>query len=60
MWTLDNHFHFLFLNLVGFFPEKISNIFWRIEQDGISAIKFEAAQIHFLNDVLVAIVIIVS
>ena len=26
---------------------------WRIKRDGISAIKFEAAQIHFLSDVLV-------
>ena len=30
--------------------KKIANI-WRINWDGLSAIKFEAAQIHFLSDV---------
>ena len=35
--------------------ETVANI-WRIERDGISAVKFEAlAQIHFLSDVFVAI-----
>ena len=33
--------------------KKIVNI-WRIKRDGISAINFEAAQIHFLSDVFVA------
>ena len=28
------------------------------EQDGISAIKFEAAQIYFLGDVFVAVVVV--
>ena len=31
--------------------KKIAKI-WRINWDGLSAIKFEAAQIHFLSDVL--------
>ena len=35
-------------NSFEFTPEKFANI-WRIVQDGISTIKFEAAQIHFLS-----------
>ena len=31
-----------------------------IEWDGISAIKFEAAQIHFLSDVFVAVTVVVA
>ena len=34
--------------------QKIANI-WQTERDGISAIKFEAARIHFLSDVFVAL-----
>ena len=34
--------------------KKIANI-WRIERNGISAIKFEAARIHFLSDVFAAV-----
>ena len=34
--------------------QKIA-IIWQTEQDGISAIKFEAARIHFLSDVFVAL-----
>ena len=34
--------------------KKFSNI-WQIKWDGISAIKFEAARIHFLSDVFVAV-----
>ena len=34
--------------------QKIANI-WQTEQDGKSAIKFEAARIHFLSDVFVAL-----
>ena len=30
---------------------------WRIERDGISAIKFKAARLHFLSDVLVAVAV---
>ena len=32
----------------------------RIKRDGISAIKFEAAQIQFLSDVFVAVAIVVA
>ena len=32
---------------------------WRIKRDRISAIKFEAAQIHFLSDVFVAVAVVV-
>ena len=42
-----------------FNSNKIANI-WRIERDGISAIKFEAAQIHFLSDVFVAVAVVVA
>ena len=35
---------------------KIANI-WRIEQDGISARKFEAARLYFLIDVFVAVAV---
>ena len=40
-------------------PQKIANN-WRIKRDGISAIKFEAAQIHFLSDVFVAVAVVVA
>ena len=39
--------------------QKIANI-WRIKRDGISAIKFEAARIHFLSDVFVAFSVVVA
>ena len=39
-----------------FISKKFVNI-WRTERDGITAIKFEAAQIHLLNDVFVAVVV---
>ena len=32
----------------------------RIKRDGINAIKFEAARIHFLSDVVVAVVVVVT
>ena len=56
-WTQDNDFLFLFLNFDGRVLEfhsrrKIVNV-WRIEQDGISAIKFETVRLHFC-DVFVA------
>ena len=34
--------------------KKLANI-WRIKRGGISAINFEAAQIHLLSDVFVAV-----
>ena len=40
-------------------PETIANI-WRIERDGISAIKFEAARMHFLRDVFAAVAVVVA
>ena len=52
-----------FLNIDTVFynssPEKIANI-WRIEWDRISAIKFEAARLHFLSDVFVAVGVVVA
>ena len=33
---------------------------WRIERDGISEIKFEAAQIHLLSDVFVVVPVVVA
>ena len=47
---------FLFLDSVleNLTPEKFTNI-RQIKRDGINAIRFEAAQIHFLSDVLVAV-----
>ena len=33
---------------------------WRIKRDGTSAIKFEAARIHFLSDVFVAVAVVVA
>ena len=38
--------------------QKIANM-WQIKRDGISAIKFEAARIHFLSDVFVAFSVVV-
>ena len=42
-------------------PKKFANI-WRIKLDGIriSVIKFEAARIHFLSDVFVAVAVVVA
>ena len=61
--TKDNGFLFLFLNFDALpknsTPKKFANI-WRIKGDGISAIKFEAAQIHFLSDVFVAVAVFVA
>ena len=34
----------------------IANI-WRTERDGISMIKFEAAQLHVVSDVFVAVIV---
>ena len=33
---------------------------WRIEQDGMSAIKFEAVRLYFLIDVFVAVAVAVA
>ena len=39
--------------------KKIANI-WRIERNGISAIKFKAARLHFLSDVFAAAAVVVA
>ena len=39
--------------------QKFANI-WRIRRDGMSAIKFKVAQIHFLSDVFVAVPVVVA
>ena len=39
--------------------KKIGNI-WRIERDGISAIRFEEAQIPILSDVFVVVAVVVA
>ena len=61
--TQDNNFLFLFLNfdtaLQNSTPKKFAHI-WRIKQDGISVIKFEATQIHFLSDVFLAVTFVVA
>ena len=49
----------LWCSSLEFNSQKISNI-WRIKRDGISAIKFEAAQIHLLSDVFVAVPVVVA
>ena len=60
-WTQDNDFLFLSLNfdtvVKKVTPVKIANI-WRIERGGISAIKFEAARLHFLSNVFVAVAVV--
>ena len=38
-------------------PEKFANV-WRVEQDRIKPIKFEAAQIYFSSDVFVAVAVV--
>ena len=40
--------------------QKCSPNIWRIERDGIRAIEFEAARIHFLSDVFVTIAVVVA
>ena len=51
-WTLTQSFRIQL-------KKKIDNI-WQIERDGISAMKFKAVQTHFLNDVFVAVAIVVA
>ena len=51
-WTLMQSFRFQL-------QKNFGNI-RRIKRDGISAIKFEAAQIQFLSDVFVAVAIVVA
>ena len=51
-WTLRQSFRIQL-------QKKIANIWW-MEQDGINAIKSEAAWIHFLSDVYVAVTVVVA
>ena len=59
-WSGVNSSDFLLLFLVfdsvleNLTPEKFTNI-RQIKRDGINAMRFEAAQIHFLSDVFVAV-----
>ena len=39
--------------------KKTANI-WRVEPEVISATKFEAARLHFLSDVFVAVAVVVA
>ena len=41
-------------------PKKKTANIWRTEPEVISATKFEAAQLHFLSDVFVAVAIVVA
>ena len=56
-------FLLIFLNfdsvLLNSIPETFANI-CRTERDGISAINFEAARIHFPSDVFVAVAFVVA
>ena len=49
----------LWYSSLEFSSKKIANI-WLIKRDGISAIKFEAARIHFLSEVFVAVAVVVA
>ena len=49
----------LWYSLLEFNSRKFANI-WRIEPVGISVMKFEVVRIHFLNDISVAIVVVVA
>ena len=59
-WNKRQLLSFLFLNFDALSPLEFNfKKVWRIKRDGISAIKFEAAQIHFLSDVFVAVAVVV-
>ena len=62
--SLDDYnydfFYFLFLLMQSLriqLKKKIADI-WRIKRDGISLIKFETEQIHFLSDVSAAVAVV--
>ena len=61
--TQDNNYLFLYLNfdtvLQNSTPKKFAHI-WKIKRDGISAIKFKAARIHFFGDVFVTVAVVVA
>ena len=60
---IQDSFIFLLLNSIQSFiiqlQKKNANIWWT-ERNRISAMKFEAAQLPFLNDVFVAIAAVVA
>ena len=62
MWTYDDEFSFLFLNLNKILqnstPGNVACIL-HIEKVQIDAIKFERTQIHFFSDVFTAAVVVV-
>ena len=49
-----------FLPELWYSPLELNSSIWRIKRDGISVIKFEATQIHFLSDVFVAVAVVVG
>ena len=57
-------FFFFSWTLMQFFgihlQKHFSSIQWRIKGDGISVIKFEAAQIHYLSDFFVPIAVVLA
>ena len=63
MWTYDDEFSSLFLNLNKIFknstPGKVACT-WHIERVQIDAIKFERTQIHFFTDVFTAVIVILA
>ena len=63
MWTYDDEFSFIFLNLNKILknstPGKIAGI-WHIEQVQVDAINFEETQIHFFPDAFSAVVVVLA
>ena len=47
-------------SLLEFISRKKMPKIWRIERDGISAIKFETARLHLLSDVFVTVAVFVA
>ena len=52
-------FPVLWCSPLEFNSKTFANIWW-IKRDGINAIKFEAARIHFLSDVFVEVAVVVA
>ena len=59
MQRLSFSFPELRYSLLEFNSRKFANI-WRIEQVGISGMKFEVLGIHFLSDVFLAVAVVVA
>ena len=61
-WTRTTLFFFPWTSLRSFriqLQKKIARI-WPMERDRVSAMKFEAARLHFISDVFVAVVDVVA